>query len=170
MCPSIPSRPEQQQKHPAIPARWLKPVLLFTILLALPHNSFAQSLDEITIRTVDMRGDNPVLASVAAIKNSRNHVVVVLIRGGNEELIDKTKGQLKAIVHRGFDRLGVILCDLKPGEIGPVIGIVSDGTAYAVIKRARPDTVTMWEVYNLVRDAYQDNILPKLNAGQNKKN
>lgn len=117
------------------------------------------------IRIIDLRGQNPLSATTAAIIASRNDVVVVLIRGGDQDLIDKTTGQLKALVHNGYNRIGVMLCDLKPGEKMPVIGIISEGTIYAVVKNAKPDIATSWKVYNLVRDAYQDNILPKMKSG-----
>ena len=171
MCPSTPTRHTQRQVFTGNAFSWFSVVLLVMAMAALPQKSPAQeSNTEAEIRTIDMRGQNPVSASVVAIKNSRNHVVVVLIRGGSQELIDETKGQLKALVHRGYDRLGVVLCDLKPGEIGPVLGIVSDGTAYAAIKGAEPDSKTMWQLYSLVRDAYQNNVLPHLEHGQNEKN
>ena len=171
MCLNILVRPEQQGTHPARPVSRLKPVLLFFIMLsALAHTGFAQNSDEINIRTIDMRGGNPVSASVAAIKNSRNHVVVVLMKGASEELINKTKDNLKALVHRGYDRIGIILCDFMPGETLPVIGIVSDGTVWAAIRGARPDARTMRDLYDSVSEVYQDTVLPILENNQSRKN
>lgn len=140
------------------------------MLIALSLNGFSQDLDGTTIGTIDMRGQNPVSASVAAIKNSRNDVVVVLIKGGSEELIDKAKDNLKALVHRGYDRIGIILCDFKPGETLPVIGILADGTVWSAIKGAEPDARTMKDLYDSVSEVYENSVLPNLENIQGQKN
>ena len=170
MCLNISLPQGQWQIHQTRRTWWFKLVLPFILLSTLPQNGFTQNSDGINIRTVDMRGDNPVLASVAAIKNSRNHVVVVLMKGASEELIEKTKDNLKALVHKGYNRIGIILCDFKPGETLPVIGIASDGTIYAAIKGAKSNSKTMKDVYNAVSEAYQKNILPILENSPGQKN
>lgn len=144
-------------------------LLGFTLFLFSIPSVHAQTVDTTgIIKTVDYRGHKPLSASIASIKASRNDLVVVLIRGGDQELIDNTKGQLKALVHNGYNRIGVILSDLNPDEQEPVLAVVSDGTIYASIKRSKADTITMWKIYNLVRDAYQDNIWPKMGKREQK--
>ncbi|MEZ4993536.1 MAG: hypothetical protein R2824_24145 [Saprospiraceae bacterium] len=89
------------------------------------------------------RVGNPFLLLLVtnSIKASRNDVVIALIRGGSDELIDKAEAQLRALVLNGFDRLGIILCDLNSEDKGPVIGIFSNGAAYTASKDAKADTV-----------------------------
>lgn len=145
----------------------IKNTLPYTIILTLfccfySTNMQGQTNQPIPIQTVDMRGEKPTRASIAAIKNSRKGVVVVLLRGANQELIDLTTGQLRALTHNGYNRVGLVLSDLKPKETLSVVGIVSDGTAYAAIKDAKPDKVIGWKIYNLVKDAYEQDIWPKM--------
>lgn len=147
---------------------YLKPILNIGFLLILnlvfSTSINAQTQDKVNeIRTIDMRGQSPVKASVVALKASRNDVIVVLINGGDKELIDKTKSKLKALSHQGYNRIGVVLGNLQEGSKGSILAVVSDGTLYAAINEAKSDTTTMWKIYNLVRDAYQDNILSKTN-------
>ncbi|MCB0518522.1 MAG: hypothetical protein H6577_10090 [Lewinellaceae bacterium] len=170
MCPAVSACPERQSMPPARNAHWLRAIALFVMVLSLTQNSLAQTVDSIEIRTIDMRGQNPVSASLVAIKNSRNDVVVVQIRGGSQELIEQTEGQLKALVSKGYDRLGVILCDLTPGEIAPVIGIVADGTVFAAIKGAQVNAQTKLDTYRLVNEAYRETVLPKPSDSLRKKN
>lgn len=170
MCPFNSAASKRQAAQPSRLASCLKFVLMLIVLMFLANGSFAQNQDEIDIRTIDMRGQNPVSASLVAIKNSRNDVIVVQIRGGDQKLIEQTKGQLRALVQKGYDRLGIVLCDLKPGEIGAVIGIVADGTVFAAIKSAQVNAQTKLDTYRLVDEAYKEIVLPKLVESQRKKN
>lgn len=141
------------------------------ILLCICSVISAQSGDTtVIIRTIDMRGQDPLMASAKSIVESRKHVVVVLVKGASEELINETKDNLKALVLRGYDRIGMILCGFRPDETLPVIGIVSDGTMYATIKGAKPDARTMLDMYSFVEGAYQANILPLLGNSERQKN
>lgn len=152
---------------------WLQLTTLIVLIALSFQTIFAQASSDtamVKIPTIDMRGQDPLMASAKSIVESRKDVVVVLIRGGSNELIKETKNQLKALVHRGYNRLGIILCDINPGEAGAVVGVVSNGTSYAAVKDAKPTTLILWQIYSLVRDAYQEHILPKIKNSQSQKN
>ena len=96
-------------------------IFSFSVFLIIfffsPTKIFGQTGDSpVTIRTIDMRGQKSIKATYVAIKASEKDVVVVLIRGGNVELIEKTKAQLRALTHNGYNRVGVVLSDLKPAK------------------------------------------------------
>jgi len=106
-----------------IPYR-MKALIWVALSVALPVFSSAQSTPQKdTIPVIDMRGYDPDKALMAAIKNSRNDVVVVLVRGADEELFTKTKAQMNALVHQGHTRVGIVRCNIKEGEVGAVLCI-----------------------------------------------
>jgi hypothetical protein len=86
----------------------------------------------------------------------------VIVEGGDDKLIMETENNLKGLIRNGFTRLGLIICDPLPDNQVPVIAIVSSGLAYAVVQDAKADAKTSSDVYKLVRDAYQEDILSKL--------
>lgn len=137
-------------------------LILFLTLLFLPPCE-AQNLDTSGIvTTVDFRGNSLDEAILTAAKITNNSYIVVLIKGGNESFNQEIKGHLKALINDDYKRIGLVLADLEINETNPVIGIFSDGTLYAVVKDAKADLETGWKIYNLVRDAYQEHIWPKL--------
>lgn len=114
------------------------------------------------IQKADFRGQRPQAALMAAVSASRQDVVVVIVEGGDAELIFETESNLKGLIRNGYTRLGLILCDPLPDSTTPVVAIISSGLAYAVVQDAKADAKTSSDVYKLVRDAYQEDILPKL--------
>lgn len=164
MCPGIFFHSHQSKIYQSrISPRIKSLLLLFTGVIFVFSLKAQDEGTPVEIPTLDMRGRPPIDASYAAIKSSEKNIVVLLIRGGSQELIDNVTGKMKALYHRGYTRIGIILCDLDPDEVGPVLGVVVDNMPYAVIKKAKPDTITCWKIYNLVRDAYEEFILPKAN-------
>lgn len=114
------------------------------------------------IQKVDFRGQRPQAAIMAAVSASRQDVVVVIVEGGDDKLIVETENNLKGLIRNGYTRLGLILCDPLPDETTPIVAIFSIGLAYAVVHDAKADAKTSLDVYKLVRDAYQEDILSKL--------
>ncbi len=163
MCPDILFHSYQSIIYLIWNSPWFKSALL--IITGLMFVCSLQAQEEgapVEIPTLDMRGQPPIDATYAAIKSSEKDIVVVLIRGGSQELINNVTAKMKALYHMGYTRIGIILCDLDPGEVAPVLGIVADKAPYAVIKKAKNDTTTGWKIYNLVQDAYKEFILPKV--------
>lgn len=138
----------------AIPALFL--VLAFSAAGQTDPNA------PIQIQKADFRGQRPQAALMAAVSASSQDVIVIVVEGGSEALIADTEGNLKGLVRDGYTRLGLILCDNLPGDTSPVVVIVSIGLAYAIVKDAKADAKTSADVYKLVRDAYQEDIFPKL--------
>lgn len=97
---------------------------------------------------------------LAAISSTREGTVTVLIRGGDQALFEQIESTLNALVRSGYTRIGLIYGDLKEGEKAPVVGIMADGTIYATIKDAKANTEIKWKAYNLVKDAYEEFVLP----------
>ena len=137
------------------------------VLAAPVANSQVQG--EVHVKKADFRGQDPGNAIYAALDASEEDVIVVLIRGGSQKLIDKTESNMKALVRSGYGRIGLILADNFPNEKNEVVGIFSGGHVYAVIEDARSSAYDDWAVYNLVKDAYEEDITPKLknNADSN---
>jgi hypothetical protein len=144
-------------------------ILGFILSLAFLHPVYGQTVDSTdVVRTIDLTGKHPRSAMLSAVSASREDVIVVLIRGGDQDLVDKTKGQLKALVYNGYERIGLVISDKMQFELAPAVYIFSDGTIYAKIYNAKTESLLGWKIYNLVRDAYQDNILPKMRSSEQK--
>ena len=109
-----------------------------------------------------MREFDPNEAIWESVQNTKQNAVVVLIRGGNEALLQAVKSKLQALVHQGINRVGIIRSTTRQESSTPSIGIFADGTIYATIKDVESDTQSMWSLYNLVRDAYEEYVVPKL--------
>jgi hypothetical protein len=138
--------------------------LVFLGFLSIPFYCDAQNLDTTNIiTTVDFRGISLDEAILATAKITENNYVVIFIKGGDNVFHKEIEGHLKALIHNGYQRLGLVLADLESNEQHAVIAVFSDGTLYAVVKQAKADLETGWNIYNLVRDAYQEHILPKMN-------
>jgi hypothetical protein len=122
----------------------------------------AQSQDKVAeVTTVDFRGRSLDEAIMACVKITNNDYVAVLIKGQDQKLINHVTGEMKALIHRGYNRVGIVLGDSEPDEKGSVVGVFASGTIYAVIKEADEDLLLDWKIYNLVRDAYEEFVLPK---------
>ena len=142
--------------------RW-KSILIFIITGLIPWSLYSQKdVSTVEIPTLDMRDRSSTDATYIAIQESGNDVIVVLIRGGSEQLTTQTTGKMKALYHKGFTRIGIVLSDLNPGETSPVLGVIADKAPYAIIKKAKPDDITAWKIFNLVQDAYQEFVCPKV--------
>ena len=140
-------------------------VTILVIGFILGRSQFGEAQNPaIEIQKSDFRGQRPQGAVVAAVSASQQDVVVVVVEGGNDSLIAETEGNLKGLARNGYSRIGLILCDSLPGNLTPVIAIFSGGFAYAVIHDAKADAKTSSDVYKLVRDAYQEDIMPKQNT------
>lgn len=137
-------------------------VLLLFLVAAQESKAQSPIAEDIEIQKVDFRGQRPQGAFMAAVSASRQDVVVVIIEGGDEKLIGETEGNLRALARNGYTRLGLILCDRLPDTQAPSIVVVSAGLAYAIIKDAKADVKTSSDIYKLIRDAYIEDILPKL--------
>lgn len=128
----------------------------------------SQSVDSVTVRRspivqkYDLRHETPATAVVAGLSTSRQAVVAVLVRGADQELIDEVEGNMKALILNGYERIGLILGSRFSNESTPVISIFSHGHVYAVIEDAKADSYTKLTMFKLVRDAYQEHIIPLL--------
>ncbi len=126
----------------------------------------AQVIDSSTlVRKIDFRGKRPQSAVVAALSASREKVVVVLVRGGSDKLISGAEGQMKALIHGGYNRIGMVISDNPPDEMNPAISVFSSGQVYAVVEDVKDDARTGWALFNLVKDAYEEDIISKSGKG-----
>ena len=146
-----------------------KTVLQIAALAALlasasSTNGQPPAAETVQVQVADFRGERPQSAVVAALAASRQDVVVVLVHGGSPEFIAEVEGNIKALVRNGYDRTAMILSGLPPGEKSPSIAIFSGGQTYAVIKDANVGAQTGADFYKLVRDAYEEDIMPKIRA------
>lgn len=135
---------------------------LFSINMATPDLSAQVTDTTIQVKVADFRGKGTSPAIFAALGASEEGVVVVLINGGGDMLVEKAKGNMEALVRAGYGRIGMILADQLPDEKGPRIGIFSGGHVYADIEAPKADAYNDWAIYNLVRDAYEEDVKPKL--------
>ena len=139
-------------------------IALFTFLI-FNSTGNAQTPDaSIEVKKADFRGQDSGNAIIAGLSASEEDVIVVLIRGGSDKLINKIEDNMKTIIRNGYVRIGLILSDLFPDEKDASVAVFSDGSTYAVINKAEEDTYNDWALYNLVRDAYEENIKPKLKS------
>jgi len=147
-------------------------VIFVTFILLMPvlYGQTSVLDSSIQLQKADFRGQRPQAALMAAVSASRQDVVVIVVEGGDEALIAETEENLKGLIRNGYTRLGLILCDNLPGDTSPVVVIATDGLDYAIVKDAKPDAQTSADVYKLVRDAYQEYILPKLKIEPDTKN
>lgn len=151
----------------------IKIIALAVILASIPiQRGRAQTpmAGDVRMQKADFRGQRPQGAIVAAVSASRQDVVVVVVEGGDENLIAETEGNLKGLVRNGFTRLGLILCDQLPENTSPAVIIYSGGFTYAIVHDAKADAKTSSDVYKLVRDAYEADILPKLKPKEGQAN
>lgn len=118
------------------------------------------------VQKYDLRQEPAASAVVAGLSASRNGVVVVLLRGGDQQLIDDVESNMKGLILNGFERIGLILGSSFSNESNPVISIYSQGKVYAVIEDARTDTDTKLAVFKLVRDAYKEHLTPLLSKAK----
>lgn len=118
------------------------------------------------VQKYDLRQEPAAPAVVAGLSASRNGVVVVLVRGGDQQLINEVESNMKALILNGFERIGLILGSSFSNESKPVISIFSQGQVYAVIEDAKADTDTKLALFKLVRDAYKEHITPLLSKAK----
>ncbi|MBI1227786.1 MAG: hypothetical protein GC192_21305 [Bacteroidetes bacterium] len=136
--------------------------LLLAIAPLQSGKAQSPTIGEIELQKADFRGQRPQGAIMAAVSASRQDVVIVFLQGCSDEMIAETEGNLKGLIRNGYTRLGLILSDSFPDEPMPIVAIFSIGLVYAEIHDAKVDAQTSSDVYKLVRDAYQEDILPKL--------
>lgn len=122
------------------------------------------------VQKYDLRQEPAASAVVAGLSASRNGVVVVLVRGGDQQLINEVENNMKALMLNGFERIGLILGSSFSNESKPVISIFSQGQVYAVIEDAKADTDTKLAVFKLVRDSYTENVIPLLGKAKGDNN
>lgn len=140
-------------------------VAFIILMIALRVNGQTDTQTaSIQIQKADFRGKRPQSAVVAALSASRQDVVVVLVRGGSQELITETEGHMKVLIWNGCERIAMITSDLLPDESSAVISIFSNGQTYAVMQDAATSLQTGSDFYKLVRDAYEEDIRPKIKA------
>lgn len=139
-------------------------VLMSVALVSGQTQSVGDSLLESApvVQKYDLRQEPAASAVAAGLSASRKGVVVVLVRGGDQQLIDEVDGNMKALILNGFERIGLILGSSFSNENNPVISIFSQGQVYAVIEDAKADTGTKLALFKLVRDAYREHIVPLL--------
>ena len=67
----------------------------------------------------------------------------------------------------------MVISDNPPDKKSPAISVFSNGQVYAVVEDAQQDAKTGWAIFNLVRDAYEEDVFSKtdkvISKGQNKK-
>jgi hypothetical protein len=139
-------------------------VLLLFIVAAQETRAQSPSTEDIEIQKADFRGQRPQGAFIAAASASSQDVVVVIVEGGDEKLIAETEGNLRALARNSYTRLGLILCDRLPDSTAPAVIVVSGGLTYAIVHDAKADAKTSSDVYKLIRDAYIEDIIPKLKS------
>lgn len=141
-------------------------VIAMLAVLLMPLDISAQSNissaeKTVTVQKFDMTGKSPIAAIRASLSASSKDVVVVMICGSDQGLIDETEGTMKALIHGGYERIGLIFCDTCPDdETPPIITIYSKGWLYATIRDQKNDAHTHSDIYKLVRDAYKEDMLP----------
>ncbi|MEM8527629.1 MAG: hypothetical protein AAGG68_23510 [Bacteroidota bacterium] len=137
-----------------------QPILLCCLLSFVVQLAFAQK--DIQIKKIDFRGQRAQKAFVAAHSASKKDVVVVMLRGADQDLIEQTEQNMKGLIQSGYERIGLVISDLLPEDKSPTIAIMSQGYTYASIKEATISAKTNLHFYQLMRDVYKEDILSKL--------
>lgn len=140
---------------------------LFLVFGLLPQSVHAQTTEStaIQVKTTDFRGQRAQRAFVAAHAASKKDVVVVMVRGADEEVIDRVKQTMKGLIQNGYERIGLVISDLLPDDEQPTLEIMSKGLAYAVMEELNINATFDLHFYQLMRDAYQEDILSQLDGG-----
>lgn len=135
-------------------------VVISFVCFFFPAIGTAQIADStgIQVRTFDFRGQRAQKAYVGANAASSNRVIVVMLRGANEDLILAVQSSMKGLIHSGYERLGLVISDLLPEDTGTTIAIFSQGLTYALMEDVEFDAKTKLHFYQLIRDVYDKNI------------
>lgn len=113
-----------------------------------------------TVQKHDLRHEPAASAVVAGLSASRKAVVAILVRGGDQNLIESVEDNMKAMILNGYERIGLILGNTFSDQNKPAIDVISNGHTYAIIEDAKADAYTKQALFKLVRDAYQEDVLP----------
>ena len=137
----------------------LSAVVVFNVMAV----SVAQT-DSILVQVADFRGQGYEVAGKAAFQASSNDVIVVLVCGAGQAVIDETKAALKGLINDGFTRVGMILSDEIEGAAGkhPIVAIIAGFDNPSYMEGVSVHAKYRVQLYQAVESAYQEYILSKI--------
>lgn len=146
-----------------------KPIPVFLPFLAaflLPFMCSGQAnvqKDNVRVQIADFRGKGYEIAGRASFQASLNDVVVVLVCGAGQDLIDATEVEIKLLIHEGFTRVAMVLSDKVTGseEKHPIVAIIVNNENPSHMTGVSVHSEYRRDLRQSIQKAYKDYILPK---------
>ncbi|MCB0633835.1 MAG: hypothetical protein KDD15_29090 [Lewinella sp.] len=147
-----------------------KPCLSALILFIFGCSTFAFSQskqdiqpENVTVQIADFRGKGFDTAGKAAFQASEKDVIVVLVCGAGQDVIDETEAALKGLIHDGYKRVAMILADDHPTpEYNPFVGLIAGGDNPSYMTAVYVHARYAVDLYQSVKSAYEEFILVKM--------
>lgn len=117
----------------------------------------------ITVQKLDTRGEGPASGEFASLSASDKGVVVVLVRSNDDKLISTAEDTLKGLIRDGYERVGLIIGDKKPGEADE-FWVFSKGLRKSRIVNIQDSYDTRVTLYNAVAEKYNKDVKPLLKS------
>lgn len=132
-----------------------------------PPSSKAEAAPEkaapITVQKLDTRGEGPASGEFASLSASDKGVVVVLVRSDSDKLIKTAEDTLKGLIRDGYERVGLIIGDKKPGEADE-FWLFSRGLRKGRIPNPKADYKTQLVLHKAVAEEYNKDVKPLLKS------
>ncbi|MEC9356781.1 MAG: hypothetical protein VX836_02795 [Pseudomonadota bacterium] len=108
------------------------------------------------LQILDTRGEGEDSGILAGSSASKPGVIVLLVRGDDQAIIDCAKQAMLALLQMGYERIGLILTDENPsdGTDKHHITFMSRGLDAAHIRDAGSSTVTETAIIRMMRYVY----------------
>lgn len=137
----------------------VRQILIWSVLICSFQITLAQTIQ---VKKIDFRGQRAQKAFVAAHSASKKEIIVIMVRGGSQALVEQTEKNIKGLIQSGYSRIGLVVSDRLPEDESPTIAILSKGFTYAAIENAHVSAKINLHFYQLVRDVYKEDILSQL--------
>lgn len=114
---------------------------------------------EPVVQIKDYREYSPATATKAAILNSQNGYIVVLVWGCDQKVIDVVEGSIKDLMWTGRTKIGMVISNMTERKTDePQIAIMSKGDFATRIFNPSGTSKTEHEVNKAIREAYDRDI------------